>query len=574
MDDVQEYVEKKQWKYRVVDSDNGPELNIEVCPFCRNTDYHFYINSKTGQYICHHGACSQSGSMYTLKKYLGDILPLTSVRELYKEEEDGELVIHKEYFPQSIEAHRYLLNNVDALKYLFGRKFSREAISNFVLGLWEDNGIKWVGFPYFREGKLHNIKFRSIPPADKSFRRIKGGKSLLFNEDILKEKLDEIVITEGESDAISLWSMGYKNVVGATVGAGGVETTWIDKLDRIPRVYFVYDRDIAGTKGAYKFADRLGLERCFNIDLPPTVKDLNEFFMKGGTLNDFLAFKKQARPFDVEDVKSIAAIMGDLMKSLYLDDEEESGLTLPWKRIERLTGKFAPGDLVVLGAKPGVGKTMMALNFLYYYASKGYPSLIFELEMRPERLVPRLIGHILNKDSKLVNNMKDLAAAYQRIKDYPLYFAYKYRKLNWQIVEDTIRMCAKRYGLRFIVFDNIHFLSRGDDPTREVSLMINNLKLLAEELAITILAIARPRKMGKNAVIDSEDLAWSADIEGDSDFIILLHREKVKDVEKDNRTTEGIFMPRTLVRIDKARWDKGGDCFLVAKDAQCRFEED
>jgi len=49
-----------------------------------------------------------------------------------------------------------------------------------------------------------------------------------------------------------------------------------------------------------------------------------------------------------------------------------------------------PGDLIVLASRPGVGKSSFAFNLLYYYARAGIPSLLFTLEMRPERILPRL----------------------------------------------------------------------------------------------------------------------------------------------------------------------------------------
>lgn len=578
--EVRDYIASKGWKILgETRTDNETWIRLELCPFCRDKKGHFYICAETAQYKCHAGSCGVAGSFYTLKKYLGDIAPITSIKDIARTEEP-ENTLHTTWFPRVIKAHQDLLRNPEAMEYLRLRKFSMEAITQFVLGVMKENGVTWLLYPYFKAGQLYNIKFRTLPPAEKAFKRVVGGKSLLFNEDILgKEDLEYVIITEGEADCLALWSAGERSVIGVTVGAGGVEAQWIELLDKVPRIYFVYDRDLAGMKGAYKFANRLGLERCYDIRLPATVKDVNEFFMRGGTLEDFTKLRQAAKPFDIEDVKPLSSVIEQVIQSLYLEDKEESGLDLPWASLQKLTGKFSPGDLVIIGGKPGTGKSSFALNFLYYYSTRGIPVLLFELEMRPERLVPRLIGLHLKKDSKLVNNMQDLADAYNQLKDLPLYFAYKYRKLTWQVVEDTIRMCTKRYGLRAVVFDNIHFLTRGDDPVREVSLVVNNLKLLAEELGIVMISIARPRKtrdprkMDEKRIIDSEDLMWSSDIEGDADFVLLLHRDKVKDVEKDIRITEGIFMPKTLVRVDKARYSTGGDCFLMAKDAECRFDE-
>ncbi len=569
MSEVLDYILQKKWKYQEVSSEHGPEARIQICPFCHSKD-HFFINTQTGVYLCHAGNCGQAGTLYTLKKHMKDIASVTAFKDVQPHEEK---VLPIEETEKIFLAHKTLLKDKPTLRYLWKRKFSLEAIKYFLLGLEEDSdGVKWLVYPYFKDGILKNAKKRTLPPASKAFRRLYGGESILFNEDILKEKLDEVIITEGEADAISLWSVGFKAVIGATVGAGGVKSEWIDLLDCLPRVFFIYDTDEAGARGAYKFANRLGLERCYQIKLPSQYNDLNEYFISGHTLEDFLKLKAEAKPFDVEGVKSLGGLIEKAIKSIYIGDKESEGLELPWKKLEKLTGKWKMGDMVVLASRPKVGKTSFSINLLYYMSTHGIPSLLYELEMTPERLMPRFVACHMRKDSKLVNNIQDLATTYNDLKEIPLYFAYQYKKLNWKIVEDTIRMCYRRYGIRFMVFDNIHFLVRSEDQTREVSLLSNNLKLLAEELGIVIVAIERPRKTMRK-IIGSEDLKDSADLEADADHIILLHREKVKDVEIDQRVTEGTFMPQTLVRVDACRWDKGGDCMMIAHDDICRFEE-
>ncbi len=575
MSEVLEYIKQKKWVYQEVQSDHGLEARVQICPFCHKSGGHFYINLQTGVYLCHAGECGQAGTLYALKRHLNDVSPVTSFKSLQPQEEK---TLPTEETEKIFIAHEALLKDRATMLYLWKRKFSLEAIKYFKLGIEiNGDGSKWLIYPYFKGGMLKNAKKRTLPPSAKAFKRLFGGESILFNEDVLDDNTakfpcDEIILTEGEADAISLWSNGCKAVVGATIGAGGIKAEWIDKLDRLQRIYFIYDSDEAGARGAYKFANRLGLERCYQIKLPSQYKDLNEYFIASHTLDDFLKLKAESKPFDVEGVKSLGGLIEKAIKSIYIGDTESEGISLPWLKLERLTGKWKMGDMVVLASRPKVGKTSFSINLLYYMATHGIPSLLYELEMTPERLMPRFVACHLGKDSKSVNNIEDLAKTHNDLKDIPLYFAYQYRKLNWKIVEDTIRMCYQRYGIKFMVFDNIHFLVRSEDQTREVSLLSNNLKLLAEELGIVIVAIERPRKTLRK-IIGSEDLKDSADLEADADHIILLHREKVKDVETDQRITEGTFMPQTLVRVDGCRWDKGGDCMMIAHDEICRFEE-
>jgi replicative DNA helicase len=146
---------------------------------------------------------------------------------------------------------------------------------------------------------------------------------------------------------------------------------------------------------------------------------------------------------------------------------------------------------------------------------QGVPSLIFSLEMRPERLMPRLVARHSHMDSKKVFAIEVLRKAYDELMDVPLYFAYVYKKPTYDVCADTIRSCVRRYGIQFVVFDNLHFLVRSvSDQVREVSLITQNFKLLAEELGIPIVLIARPRK-GTNKIITNMDLKDSSDIEAD-----------------------------------------------------------
>jgi KaiC/GvpD/RAD55 family RecA-like ATPase len=563
-EEILRYLDQKGWKYKV----EGDEVRLQICPYCKDREgTHFYINLDTGQNYCH--KCDAKGSLYSLKTFTGDLMPVKSFEQLVPEapEEDAASLMG-----QVELSHMELFTNKAALEYLLKeRKFSIEAIKYFKLGVEPSPIGDWLWYPYWKKGIVKNVKMRTLPPAEKAFRRWKGGESLLFNEDAIDETSSELILTEGESDCIALWSRGIRNVVGVTIGAKGIRAEWIDKLDKFERLYFAYDTDIAGNAGAGKFANRLGLERCWRISLPNGCKDVNEFFATGHTVGEWSILVERATRFDVESVRSLGKVLQDSIVNLYNTTDDSGGLSFPWDNLNRLAGKMQPGDLWIIASKPKVGKTTFSFNVAYHLATQNTPVLFWSLEMRPERMMPRLVALHLRKDSQEVNNFEDMTRAYQEMREIPFYFAYGYRKLDFQYISDTIRQSLRRYGIQFVVFDNLHFLARSrDHMTQEISIMSQSFKLLAEELSIPILVIARPKKTG-GKMMEAEDLAWSGDIEADADAVILLHREEKK--AEGLATMEGVFEEDCLVRINRVRYTSGGTTHLRVVDKEARFEQ-
>jgi KaiC/GvpD/RAD55 family RecA-like ATPase len=559
---VLEYLTRKGWEYKVVSSDKGDQALLKRCPLCGDQGgTHFYMAMETGQWFCH--KCGEAGSLFTLKGLLKDIQEVQAFHDLIpKTEVDVDLM------PEVEEAHKDLLATPKALRYLQHRHFSEKAISYFKLGVSIEEEKTWIWYPFWRKDKILNVKKRTLPP-EKQFKRHAGGPSILFNEDAINP--DEIIICEGESDALALWSVGITNVVGVPIGAQGIKPEWIVQLDKVAKIYIAYDSDEPGQMGAAKLASRLGIERTYNIRLPIGFKDVNDYLRSHG-LSDFQELKGKAEKFDVESVRPLARVMQDVIRKLNLG-EEEDGIEFPWPSLSKLTGRMKPGDLWCIASKPKVGKTTFTFNLMYHIAKKGIPALLFELEMPPERMLPRIVSlHLRKSDS---NNMEDLATAYKDLAELPFYFAHPYHRVEWTFIADTIRSCVRRYNIGFVAFDNLHFLARkAESMTQEISALTQSFKLLAEELSIPILIIARPSYRARNRRMTSEDLMWSADIEADSDAVIILHREEKNRTEGDNPSFEGVFEPSCLVNVDRIRYAAGGACHLRFHDEIARVEED
>ena len=502
-----------------------------------------------------------------MRKAMGDIQDIIKPvfsKPKYKRPSQGE----------TNEYHQALLKDEKALSYLKGRSITMESIKRFKLGLSKENGTRWLAIPHFQGEVLTNIKFRSLPPAIKSFRRVTRCRSILFNDDCLAGQ-KEVHITEGEIDAIILLQAGYKNVIGSTIGAGSFDPEWIDQLKGMKRIFICYDADEPGQKGARSLAKRLGYNRCFNVMLPES-QDINDYF-KGHDIFDFQGLVRQARKFDLPGVISTDQAI-ELLQREKSDPQADSGILSPWENVNRLIKGFNPGDLIILSAPPKTGKTTFALNISTELAFQAYPILFYCLEMRAERLVRKVIELRFRKEDLTLEAIQKAAREFGGL---PLYFAYSFKKQKLDDVLNLIREAIKRYDLKFVVFDNIHFLIRSIlNVNEELGQAVQGFKLLAEEMEIPILIIAQPRKIetgGRNRIMTAEDIKYSNSIHADCDQMIILHRKRIaskaKDIGKDefSAATEALD-PVTLVRIEAHRFGAGGETLLYFHGEYSRFD--
>ena len=500
--EVEDYLKSKRWKYRLQKGSEPSRHQFVVtpCPYCKTDKEKFYININTGQFICHRGQCGREGNLYKLKKDQGDIAPIKPVlssKPLPK-------AAYSKVRNRIIRYHKNLLNldpNSKIRKFILQKwGYDEFVIKKFKLGLQRSaNGTKWVVIPYIEGKKIINAKFRSLPPADKTFKRIAGMESALFNINNLDTTLKYINFTEGESDAITLDRMGFKNVLGTSVGARGFKPEWKDLFDQFETINLFYDNDIAGEEGALKMAKRIGMEKCRRVMIPsdsPDITDVTDYVLIGGAdRDDVVDILKSARMFDVEDVLSMSNVLETMETDLYMNKTlDDAGLKTPWDKVNKLLGSFVAGDLIILSGQAKIGKSTLALNLLTSYAMNNIPSLYYCLEMRPERIMAKTISSLRLVGRKEIT-VDDIIYCRTVYGNKPLYFAHSY-KFTTEQVFDTMREAIKRYGIEFMAFDHLHFLCRSiSNVSAEVGNVVREFKLLAEELGIPIMIIAQTRKV-------------------------------------------------------------------------------
>lgn len=606
------FVLSQGWNWQGGD---GGQIQIEVCPFCKKSDYKLYMavmdpqeGTRDGLYFCHHGSCGVTGNLRKLQEHLG--LRMAGV-DSRSEWAGG--TKKSDSLPDPVACNAALHGDPDALDYLVNvRGFTMEIIDKQLLGIKdkvyfrEAGEVKALVIPYLVNGNIVFAKYRTLPPSPKDFTAPSGWEAPLYNGEILQEGLKEIIFVEGEADALSCMSAGIKNVVGVP-GANVKKAAWIEALDKIApeKIYILYDNDRPGTKGAQELASRIGIDKCLKLILPPfevevdgvkrAGKDVNEWFTKGGgTLEKLEELKRRADQFDVTGVTSAADALTQLEDELSGKTDLAPKYVTQWPKLNALVG-FEDGDVIDILAPEKIGKTNFGMNMMDHMASAyGEDGLIVCLEMTQARLARRWVSMVTGFEdtqtqpgtpeskAKLEELKKACITAreIQQARGADLYFAYPQLVKTPEDIYKLIRDCIRRYGVKWVMFDNLQLLC---DNTLEnkahrtvyLSQISKGFAKLAKDYRIKLIRILQPHRIGDGDLIGSKNIDGSSQIAKDCDCLITLWRSSTGDIkksqwEKESGVSEGSesFEPKMRASVALSRYSSGGHCTLYFDGAR------
>jgi replicative DNA helicase len=273
----------------------------------------------------------------------------------------------------------------------------------------------------------------------------------------------------------------------------------------------------------------------------------------------------------------------DRLDYLHQHRGEISGIRTGFKKLDALTTGLQRSDLVLVAARPSVGKTSLALNIAENAALReGKVVGIFSLEMSKEQLVLRLLSSASNVDSNLLRtgwleeiHFARLAPAMSRLAAAPV-FIDDTPNISAMELRTKARRLQAESGLDLIIVDYLQLMqsslsSRDANRVQEVSDISRGLKALARELQIPVVALSQLSRQTENRGDKGEprlsDLRESGALEQDADLVIFLWRERERSAEEDGADGEIINL-----KLAKHRNGPTGDMQLYFKKRQTRFE--
>ncbi|WP_207455316.1 replicative DNA helicase [Herbiconiux sp. SYSU D00978] len=221
-----------------------------------------------------------------------------------------------------------------------------------------------------------------------------------------------------------------------------------------------------------------------------------------------------------------------------------TGVPTGFADLDQLTNGFHGGQMIVVAARPAMGKSTLALDFARAASVKNdMPSIFFSLEMGRSEIAMRLLSaeasvplQAMRKGTVESRDWTTIASTRGRINDAPLYIDDS-PNMTLPEIRAKCRRLKQKAGLKMVIIDYLQLMTSGkkvENRQQEVSEFSRALKLLAKELQVPVIALSQlnrgsEQRADKLPVIS--DLRESGSIEQDADMVILLHRESVYDKE-------------------------------------------
>jgi len=238
-------------------------------------------------------------------------------------------------------------------------------------------------------------------------------------------------------------------------------------------------------------------------------------------------------------------------------DGKMVGVPTGFAELDDLTNGLHPGQLIILAARPALGKSTLGLDFARSAAIKNdMPTIIFSLEMGRSEIAMRLLSaeasvplQHMRKGTVHTNDWTTIASTRGRINDAPLYID---DSPNMTLVEirAKCRRLKQRVGLKMVIIDYLQLMTSGkkvESRQQEVSEFSRALKLLAKELSVPVIAISQLNR-GPEQRADKKpalsDLRESGSLEQDADMVILLHRESAYEAENPSAGTADFIVAK------------------------------
>lgn len=290
---------------------------------------------------------------------------------------------------------------------------------------------------------------------------------------------------------------------------------------------------------------------------------------------------QQAQTRRTADLKTLIRATVERLENA--DGNALTGISCGFGDLDSMLGGMQAGEMLVLAARPSMGKTALALNIAEYMATSGQAVGIFSLEMGAQQLVQRLLcsragisGERMRSNALRKDEYTALFAACGELDEAPLYIDDSPSLTLLQLRAKARRM-HQQHGIQAIIIDYLQLMTTGgrvESRQQEVSEISRGVKALARELHVPVLCLSqlnRAATQRENHEPRLSDLRESGAIEQDADVVLLLHREAYYHTDEEWAEENPDMLHMADIIIAKQRNGPTGRVRLTWESSSTRF---
>lgn len=414
-----------------------------------------------------------------------------------------------------------------------------------------------IVFPFLLPGgELAMAKVRPAVDGGKPKPTAANCEPILFGWQAVPDNAREIIITEGEIDALSWRAYGFFAMSVPFGGGKGAKQSWIendfDRLARFEKIYISTDMDGPGDEAAAEIVARLGRHRCYRVTL--SEKDANECLMTG--VGEF-AMKEaiaNAAPLDPEGLKQPHEYADKVIHLFWPAGEERQGYTLPYSKIgERL--QFRPAEMTLWSGAAGSGKSQILSDCIPHWIKQGARICLASLEMKGEQTLRRMAkqtGGVDRPTAQYINVILDYL-------DQGLLLYERVGKAGVEPLLEVFSYARAKYGCDQFIIDSLMRLGIPQDDYNGQEKAVFQLVdwTIANSVHLHLVAHARKGEKGQGAP-ETEDIKGAMEI-GANAFNILTvwrnrrHEELLQAAKTEAERAELIEKPGVILNVAKQR---------------------
>ena len=507
--------EGREWRAGSIGGDAGQSLGVNLSGKA-GVWRDFADNAKGGDLIdliqAVHG-CNKAEAVKEAKEFLGisdDMPAFLPQRKAYSRPEK----------PRGITNP-----GEEMLHWFAARGISAEVVKAFKVGQIEtkQHGPVIV-FPYLRGTELVFIKYRPLHDK-KSMWTSKDSEPCLFGWQVANPDSRDLVVVEGELDAMAFFQGGYCAVsVPRGGGEGDKQDGWIDsewdRLQLYDRIFLALDNDEQGQKAAEHIARRLGAHRCFNVNLGQ-YKDANEALLDGA---DMGALFDSAHTIDPSELRPATSYVDEVF-AYYADADVRHGETLPWRKTEN-TVRIRNGETTIWAGINGHGKSQVAGHVATHSMAMGGRWCVASMEFKPYKMLARMFRQATATSQP---TLADRGPLVDLCSDRLWVFDVQGNARADRILE-VFEYAYRRYGVTHFLIDSLAKCGFGEDAYNEQKAFVDRLSDFARNNDVQVHLVCHSRKrQDESDVPDKFDIKGTGAITDMVDNVFIVWRNKPKE---------------------------------------------